>query len=59
MTTDSQLSPIADWPAYWFIALEQARERGDSRRAAEAKRELERLGAKVTFRRPRREAMTQ
>ena len=39
-------------PTYWFAILEIARERGDFDRAAEAKRELKRLGVSVTYERP-------
>lgn len=40
-------------PMYWFGILEIARERNDFEHAAEAKRQLERLGVKVTYRRNR------
>ena len=38
-----------DEPTYWFAVLEIARGRGDFERAAEAKRELERLGVRVSY----------
>jgi hypothetical protein len=38
----------------WFVALEKAREDHDFERAAEAKRQLERLGVIVKYRRKRR-----
>ena len=41
---------VADWPLWWFSALESAIERGDYRAAAEAQRELERLGVSVIYR---------
>jgi hypothetical protein len=41
-------------PTYWFALLEIARERGDHAAAAEAQRELERLGVRVRYARPRR-----
>ena len=44
-----------DWPTYWFAALERAVEASDFQAAAEAQRQLERLGVKVQFvSRPRR-----
>jgi hypothetical protein len=42
-----------DEPTYWFVVLEIARERGDFARAAEAQRQLERLGVSVRYGRPR------
>jgi len=39
-----------DWPLLWFARLEAAIERGDYPAAAEAQRELERLGVSVTYR---------
>lgn len=41
---------FTDSPTYWFVLLESARLSGDFERAAEAKRELERLGVLVTYR---------
>ena len=38
-------------PVYWFAVLDIARERGEFDRAAEAQRELKRLGVDVRFRR--------
>jgi hypothetical protein len=51
----STVSPAAkrhplDWPVYWFAALERAIEAGDWQAAAEAQRELERLGVTVQYR---------
>lgn len=43
-----------DQPVYWLVTLELARERGDFETAAFAKRELERLGIRVTYPRQRR-----
>jgi hypothetical protein len=34
----------------WFVVLDRARESGDFARAAEAKRQLERLGVDVRYR---------
>jgi hypothetical protein len=36
-------------PVYWFVRLEKSRERQDHERAAEAIRELRRLGVDVRF----------
>jgi hypothetical protein len=44
---------IRDSPTYWFVVLEAARQRGAFEQAAEAKRELERLGVRVVFSKPR------
>jgi hypothetical protein len=41
-----------EWPTYWFAALETAVEEGDLQAAAEAQRQLERLGVSVTRFRP-------
>lgn len=41
-----------DSPTAWFVVLEDALVRGDYSRAAEAQRELERLGLSVRYRRP-------
>jgi hypothetical protein len=46
------MSPaVTDRPIYWLVLLEQARERRDPRAAAQARRELARLGVRVTYRR--------
>ena len=42
-----------DQPIYWFALLDKAVERGDHAAAAEAQRELERLGVAVRYGRPR------
>ena len=42
-----------DWPLWWFARLEAAVERGDHEAAAEAQRELERLGVHVRYGRPK------
>jgi hypothetical protein len=39
-----------DWPLWWFARLEAAIERGDYRAAADAQRELQRLGVSVRYR---------
>lgn len=46
-------APVTEMPAYWFCLMESGRESGDFDLAARAKRELERLGVLVTYRRPR------
>lgn len=47
--------PLHDWPLWWFSRLEAAVERGDHIAAADAQRELARLGVKVCYGLPRRE----
>lgn len=42
--------------AAWMLTLELARARGDIERAAEAQRELERLGVTVTYHEPKQAA---
>jgi hypothetical protein len=41
-----------DWPGWWFFRLEAAVEQGDHQAAAEAQRELARLGVRVAYGRP-------
>ena len=43
-----------DQPMYWFILLDKAVERGDHAAAAEAQRQLDRIGVRVRYGRPRR-----
>jgi hypothetical protein len=50
-TTDE--FPVADHPIYWFCLLEDAMDRGDLQAAAEAQRELARLGVRVAYGRQR------
>jgi hypothetical protein len=45
-------STVTDQPIYWFCILEDAMDRGDHQAAAEAQRELARLGVRVAFGRP-------
>jgi hypothetical protein len=52
MTTANLPTPPTDWPVYWFAALERAIAENDWQAAAEAKRQLERLGVTVSFRQP-------
>jgi hypothetical protein len=51
--TPTAPAPETDEPVYWFCILEQARWRGDFDLAARAKRELERLGVRISYRRKR------
>ncbi len=44
------MTPVAEWPLWWFARLEASIERGDYHSAAEALRELERLGVTVKYR---------
>jgi hypothetical protein len=54
-TTKSAAEPdYRDSPVFWFVRLEKAREHRDFEKAAEAVRELRRLGVDVRF--PPREA---
>jgi hypothetical protein len=48
----ASLPPPTDWPLYWFARLEKAVEQGDHQGAAEAQRELARLGVRVAYGRP-------
>ncbi len=41
---------IRDSPIYWFVVLTEAKERGDFARAAEAQKELDRLGIRISYR---------
>jgi hypothetical protein len=41
--------PVTDIPIYWFAKLERAVEEGDHATAAEAQRELARLGVQVAY----------
>jgi hypothetical protein len=41
------------WPLYWFAQLERAVEDGDHLAAAQAQRELARLGVRVAYGRPK------
>jgi hypothetical protein len=47
--------PVTDWPLYWFAKLEKAVQAGDHQAAAEAQRQLARLGVQVAYGRPARE----
>ena len=54
--TPTPADPI-DTPIYWFTILELAIDRGDFEQAAEAQRELARLGVRVQYGRPQREVV--
>lgn len=41
--------PATDFPVYWFVRLERAVGDGDFAAAAEAQRQLERLGVRVRY----------
>jgi hypothetical protein len=43
---------VTELPVYWFVRLEKAVEEGDHQAAAEAQRELSRLGVRVSYGRP-------
>jgi len=45
-----------DYPVAWFVVLEQARRANDFATAANAQRELERLGVRVKYLPKRKEA---
>ena len=45
--------PEKDEPVYWFVLLSKAVEMGNHFAAAEAQRELRRLGVRVAYGRPR------
>ena len=45
---------VKNWPLWWFAQLEKAVEKGDHQAAAEAQRELDRLGVRVSYGRPQR-----
>ena len=47
-----------DWPLYWFAKLDKAVQQGDHESAAEAQKELRRLGVRVNYGCPRKPAVT-
>jgi len=53
MLNEEQKNPVSrepnDSPAAWFVVLERAKRTNDFDLAAQAQRELERLGVKVTY----------
>jgi hypothetical protein len=56
-TVEQGARPITDRPGYWFLILEHYLAEGELEAAAEAQRQLERLGVEVRYRqrRPGRE----
>ena len=56
MLSDCEIRDPREVPTAWFAVLEDARRNGDREREREARRNLKRLGVKVTFRRPGMEA---
>jgi len=46
--------PVLNEPIYWFALLDRAIHSGDHSAAAEAQRQLDRLGVHVAYGRPRR-----
>jgi hypothetical protein len=52
-STHTAKDNAAESPVAWFAVLERARETEDFEAAAEAVQQLERLGVKVKFRKPR------
>lgn len=48
-------NPERNEPVYWFVLLEKAVNRGDFDAAAHAKRELERLGVSIAYRKAKKE----
>lgn len=56
-TNDRQKnSEYLETPVYWFVVLERARADSDFQLAADAQRQLNRLGVRVSYVRPKREA---
>ena len=43
---------VLDWPLYWFAKLDKAVRSGDHHAAAEAQRQLARLGVRVNYGHP-------
>ena len=52
MAATPSLPRHTNWPLFWFAKLEKAVEEGDHQAAAEAQRELARLGVRVAYGRP-------
>lgn len=50
MPTQQKEFDYNESPVAWFVVLEQARKQNDFERAAEAQRELQRLGVNVKYR---------
>jgi hypothetical protein len=54
--SDTKKNSAQDEAVYWFAVLESARERSDFDTAAQAKKELERLGVRVSYPKKREKA---
>ena len=54
--TRVNLQTATECPTAWFAVLERARADNDFQRAAEAQKQLERLGVKVKYFRQKRKA---
>lgn len=48
-TAVTEPDPVHNWPLWWFASFEAAVKRNDLQVAAEAQRELERLGYSVSI----------
>jgi hypothetical protein len=57
MKNPTDNTPRPDDPLPWLLTLEMARQRGDFAQADAAKRELERLGVRVTYTPAKRKAV--
>jgi hypothetical protein len=53
MSSTAENTNYTDQPIYWFAILDRAVAQGDHAAAAEAQRELERLGVRVFYGMPR------
>lgn len=53
MSSTTETTDYTEQPIYWFAILDCAVEEGDHAAAAEAQRELARLGVRVAYGRPR------
>jgi hypothetical protein len=49
VSNPTETADYTEQPIYWFAVLDRAVERGDHATAAEAQRELDRLGVKVRY----------
>jgi hypothetical protein len=56
MPTRTEADDYADEPLYWFALLDHAVQQGDHEAAADAQRQLKRLGVRVRYGRPRKTA---
>jgi hypothetical protein len=54
---EEKIQPAAEDPLPWLLTLEMARQRGDFTKANAAKKELSRLGIKVTYTPPGRKVV--